>query len=181
MGEKKLVRPFEIHATIEGPGIQNPAKVEGKTEPETIESGMPMDTLAIIEQAKRDGINTENLEKPFTRQETKMYLILSEYSEVDTDEQISHDWEIFYGTTQELYDKLKIMIEDESMHYDVMKSRLLVNGETARLKTNVSVYHFMSMQIERGNAVDETGFDISDYYYELSEEEEAFYHGEETR
>lgn len=175
MGENNT-KPFELKTTI----------TTGNGEEVQQEQKMPMNTLDIIAEAREKGLDKENLKRPLTTKDTpqiKMYLILSEYSYNDHDDdkiQYIRDWEIFYGTTQDLYDHLIILITDDGVEYDVMKSRLLVNGENTRLKNNASVYQFMKMQIERGNAVDETDFDIEDYYYELPEDEEEFYHGKET-
>lgn len=172
MGENNT-KPFELKTSI----------TTGSGEHVQSEQKMPMNTLEIVNKAKAEGIDKEKLKRPLTTKDTpqiKMYLILSEYSYDDSEDQIIHDWELFYGTTQDLYDHLKLLITDEGVNYDVMKSRLLVNGENTRLKNNASVYQFMSMQIERGNVVDETDFDIEEYYYDLPEDEEEFYHGKEA-
>lgn len=173
MGENNT-KPFELKTSI----------TTGSGEQVQSEQKMPQNTLDIVNQVKANGgLDKEKLQRPFTTKNTpqiKMYLILSEYSYIENPDQIIHDWELFYGTTQDLYDHLKLLITDEGANYDVMKSRLLVNGENTRLKNNASVYQFMSMQIERGNVIDDTNFDIEDYYYDLPDEEEEFYHGKET-
>ena len=176
MGENNT-KPFELKTSI----------TTGSGEEVQSEQKMPMNTFDIINAQKAkeeaEGLDNSKLKRPLTTKDTpqiKMYLILSEYSYDNNEDQIIHDWELFYGTTQDLYDHLKLLITDDGVNYDVMKSRLLVNGENTRLKNNASVYQFMSMQIERGNVVDETDFDINDYYYDLPEDEEEFYHGKEA-
>lgn len=172
MGENNT-KPFELKTTI----------TTGNGEQVKSEQKMPMNTLEIIAEAREKGLDKENLKRPLVTKDTpkiKMYLILSEYSYTDNEVQNIHDWEIFYGTTQDLYDHLMLLITDDGVNYDVMKSRLLVNGDNTRLKNNASVYQFMKMQLERNTVVDETDFDIEDYYYDLPEDEEEFYHGKET-
>lgn len=176
MEEKKLVKPFTVSI--------NRGDTSGEKAQES-EQTMPMDTLAIVraEEEKRKNQNEHvKLERPFTTKDTpeeKMYLILMQYSADNSSAEYERDWAFFRGTTQDLYDHLKTLISDPDIEFDVMKSRLLVNGEKSRLTNNVSVYAFMLGCQEKNKITEETPFDISEYYYELSDDEEAEFHGEE--
>lgn len=111
-------------------------------------------------------------EKPFTIEvpKTKLYLILKYYNSNEECVEDMKDYEFFTGTSQELYDHIKVEIEEEP-YFDIMKSSVLVDSlKILSLAQRCSVYIFMRDAKETGKIVDNTSFDINDYYYEEGED-----------
>lgn len=115
--------------------------------------------------------------KPFVRAESpseKLYLILKYYEETELDGEEIRDFEFFTGTSQDLYDYLKSEIEaDTTTQLDIMRSRILVDSPKISISHKCTVYMFMKDLRDRGTVVDDTNFDIEDYYYSLETEEKG--------
>lgn len=129
---------------------------------------------------KKDTVHKEEqpkLIKPFTRVETpstKLYLVLKYYDEKDLDGEEIRDFEFFEGTSQDLYDYLKAEIEaDSDTQLDVMRSRILVDSPKISISHKCSVYMFMKDLRNRGVVLDNTSFDIEDYFYSFETEEKG--------
>ena len=129
---------------------------------------------------KKDTVHKEEqpkLIKPFTRVETpstKLYLVLKYYDEKDLDGEEIRDFEFFEGTSQDLYDYLKAEIEaDSDTQLDVMRSRILVDSPKISISHKCSVYMFMKDLRNRGVVMDDTSFDIEDYFYSFENEEKG--------
>lgn len=129
---------------------------------------------------KKDAVHKEEqpkLIKPFTRvetQSTKLYLVLKYYDEKDLDGEEIRDFEFFEGTSQDLYDYLKAEIEaDSDTQLDVMRSRILVDSPKISISHKCSVYMFMKDLRNRGVVLDNTSFDIEDYFYSFEIEEKG--------
>ena len=129
---------------------------------------------------KKDTVHKEEqpkLIKPFTRVETpstKLYLVLKYYDEKDLDGEEIRDFEFFEGTSQDLYDYLKAEIEaDSDTQLDVMRSRILVDSPKISISHKCSVYMFMKDLRNRGVVLDNTSFDIEDYFYSFETKEKG--------
>ena len=129
---------------------------------------------------KKDAVHKEEqpkLIKPFTRVETpstKLYLVLKYYDEKDLDGEEIRDFEFFEGTSQDLYDYLKAEIEaDSDTQLDVMRSRILVDSPKISISHKCSAYMFMKDLRNRGVVLDNTSFDIEDYFYSFETEEKG--------
>lgn len=111
----------------------------------------------------------EQMEQPFTTIDTpprkKLYLILRYITDDEGGEDI-RDFEFFKGTTQELYDKLRMeLLEDKN--FDAMKSRVLVDAPNISISHKCSVFMFMKDTKDLKKIEDNTAFDIMDYYYDI--------------
>ena len=96
------------------------------------------------------------------------------YDEKDLDGEEIRDFEFFEGTSQDLYDYLKAEIEaDSDTQLDVMRSRILVDSPKISISHKCSVYMFMKDLRNRGVVMDDTSFDIEDYFYSFENEEKG--------
>lgn len=138
-------------------------------------------TAEMVKEPPKPGVvyrDGKELIQPFTTVDTpveKLYLILKYYENRENpDGEMERDFEFFTGTSQSLYDHLKeeIMEQDDQdckLALDVMKSRVLVDSPNIKISHKCTVFIFMKDIIERGKAIDESSFDIMDYYYEEEE------------
>lgn len=109
--------------------------------------------------------------RPFETIDTpkeKLYLILKIYEDQENDSEELRDFEFFTGTSQNLYDHLKEEIELNS-GIDVMRSRVLVDSPNISISHKCSVFMFMRDTKDLGKIIDDSSFDINDYYYEVDE------------
>ena len=125
-------------------------------------------TRRALEESK--GKVPETTVKPFVVQNEnvivkKKYLVLKYYSADDDGEEVK-DFDFFEGTTQELYEYLKDEIINND-HFDVMKSKVLVDSPRVSLSKMCSVYGLMENFIMNSRVIDETSFNIRDYYYDI--------------
>lgn len=135
-------------------------------------------TAEVVKELPKPGVvyrDGKEMIQPFTTIDTpveKLYLILKYYEDREnSDGEMVRDFEFFTGTSQTLYDHLKeeIIEQDEEgcrLALDVMKSRVLVDSPNIKISHKCTVFIFMKNIIERGKAVDDSSFDIMDYYYE---------------
>ena len=113
----------------------------------------------------------EKMIKPFVIEEapkTKLYLVLKYYSANSDNGEDYKDYEFFTGTTQEMYDHLKVELEN-SDGFDAMRSRILVDSPNITISHKCSVYLFMKDAKDIGKVVDESSFNINDYYYDTED------------
>lgn len=122
---------------------------------------------------KKEENKPKEMIKPFTIEEApkvKLYLVLKYYSANSEYVEDYRDYEYFRGTTQEMYDHLKVELET-SDEFDAMKSRVLVDSPNITISHKCSVYMFMKDARDIGKVKDESSFDIADYYYDLEDTE----------
>ena len=108
--------------------------------------------------------------KPFTMDENKskekLYLILAYYDSLVENGEDEKDWEFFRGTTQGLYDHVKLMMTSDK-RFDAMRSKIFVDSPSITIgSANTSVFRIMLELREKGRVVDDTSFDIRDYYWD---------------
>lgn len=123
------------------------------------------------ETAVNEGeINTETVEQEeVIAPKEKLYLILKYYNSGVEGAEDYRDFEFFTGTTQALYDHMKTEIEMTD-DLDIMRSRVLVDSHNITISHKCSIYVFMKDAKDTGRVVDNTSFDIHDYYYETDNE-----------
>ena len=115
-------------------------------------------------------INTETVEQEeVIAPKEKLYLILKYYNSGEEGAEDYRDFEFFTGTTQALYDHMKTEIEMTD-DLDIMRSRVLVDSHNITISHKCSIYVFMKDAKDTGRVVDNTSFDIHDYYYETDNE-----------
>lgn len=118
----------------------------------------------------------ENLQKVFTVDETvikeKEYLLLLEFVLGDNEEN-ERNYEFITGTTEKVYDYIKgMMFDDNIAGLDVMHSYVIVDSPKVSISKRITIYKFMKNAIVTGRVIDESGFDIEEYYYEDPDENE---------
>lgn len=144
---EKLTKPFTINI------------VRGDQETTTNETAV-----------NEEEINTETAEQEeVIAPKEKLYLILKYYNSGAEGAEDYRDFEFFTGTTQALYDHMKTEIE-VSDDLDIMRSRVLVDSHNITISHKCSIYVFMKDAKDTGRVVDNTSFDIHDYYYETDNE-----------
>lgn len=114
----------------------------------------------------------KKLIKPFVvndkSSKLKLYLILKYYNSGNDGAEDYRDFEFFNGTTSDVYAHLKLEIET-STDFDVMRSRILVDSPNISISHKCSIYTFMKDAKDTGRVIDNTSFDIQDYYYDEME------------
>lgn len=138
--KKNMVKPFTVNINKSGEIISEKKQIEKMIKP------------FVIEEAPK----------------TKLYLVLKYYSVNSDNREDYRDYEFFTGTTQEMYDHLKMELEN-SDEFDAMRSRILVDSPNITISHKCSVYLFMKDAKDIGKAVDESSFNINDYYYEIDD------------
>lgn len=128
----------------------------------------------IPEEYKEQAREEIGLTRPFEYEDqtpkTKLYLILKYYNSGDDGAEDYKDFEFFTGTTQELYDHLKLEITTED-NLDIMRSRVLVDSPKITIAHKFTIFAFMKNAYDNGKVKNNTSFDIMDYYYETDNEE----------
>ena len=151
-----------------GREIQNPQSFGAKEtpiKPFAIDRGL----------AEQNGLIKERI-KPFTVDEnmvkTKLYLILVYYDSLVENGEDEKDWEFFKGTTQELYDHVKMLMTDDK-RFDAMRSMIFVDSPSITIGSkNTSVFRIMLELKEKGRIKDESSFDIHEYYWDMDDTEQ---------
>lgn len=93
---------------------------------------------------------------------TKLYLILWEKTNVNTDE-IINDYQFIQGTRL-TYEHIKELLEaerEDGLMYDVNKSLIIVDSPKINITNAISLYKFMSKMKE--TLQDDSLFNIDDY------------------
>ena len=102
----------------------------------------------------------------------KKYLITIIGYEIDNENIEYRTWEFIEGR-QKAYDFIKDLLiaepEDVGFVMDVMKSKVLLDSENFKYSDAPSVFVFMDMMRVSNKIIDESTFDIKDYYYEEEE------------
>lgn len=115
--------------------------------------------------------NTENLVRAMSYEEDKKtYLVLLE-GEIPTNEGENYKTYEFILGRQATYDYIKDIIQSQDIIFDAMKSKVIVDSEKVNIGKALSVYNFMRIMKENNKVVDESSFDIEDYYYNIEEKE----------
>lgn len=159
MEEQKLIKPFSISFG------DDTEKKETKKSP-----------VQVID------LSDKNVFQPFTTIDTpkpKLYLILMySYDTGDSGStELSRDFEFVRGTTQQVYDHIKELIESYSgadQELDLMKSLIYVDSPNISIGHRCTLYMFMSDTRATGRITDDSDFDIKEWYYLESEEEKTF-------
>lgn len=119
----------------------------------------------------------EKLQKPFIMDETMMkekeYLVLMEFEFPEEDRENERFFDFITGTTATVYDYIKdIMYNDNEAGLDIMHSYVLVDSPKVSISKRITIYKFMKNAIVTGKVIDESGFNIDEFYYEDPDEEE---------
>lgn len=135
--------------------------------------------VKMTEKERQDAINKRKLQDG----DLYKYLVLLEGEYIDSDGENYKSYEIIKGR-QATYDFIKDLLESQNTGIseyivDVSKSKIIVEPpvitpETPRitLSNMLSVYAFMKAMKEKGRIVDESSFDIEEYYDGYIEDEE---------
>lgn len=119
----------------------------------------------------------EALQKPFIMDETMMkekeYLVLMEFEFPEEDRENERFFDFITGTTSTVYEYIKgIMYNDNESGLDIMHSYVIVDSAKVTISKRITIYKFMKNAIVTGKVIDESGFNIDEYYYEDPDEEE---------
>lgn len=116
-----------------------------------------------------EGVQRRRMKKPFIIDETmvqeKEYLLLLVFTSDDYEDEKT--FEFITGTSSTVYKYIRnLMGKDNEVCLDVKKSMLLVDSPKVSLSKRVSVYKFMKNTIATGKVIEDTGFDIDEFYYQ---------------
>lgn len=139
--------------------------------------GITDDQIRAIEGEEGVRKRRESLEKPFIMDETMMkekeYLVLMEFEFPEEDRENERFFDFITGTTATVYEYIKnIMYNNNESGLDIMHSYVLVDSPKVSISKKITIYKFMKNAIVTGKVVDESGFDIEEYYYDPEDEEE---------
>lgn len=131
----------------------------------------------ILDIEGQEGLETRqlNLIKPFEMDERMMqekeYLLLLVFTADEYEDEKT--FEFITGTTTQVYNRVKqIMGKDNECCLDIKKSSIIVDSPKVSISKRISIYKFMKNAIVTGKVIEDTGFDIDEFYYEDSEDEE---------
>lgn len=96
----------------------------------------------------------------------KVYLLLLTFDVPEEDGEFNQKWEFVKGR-EAAYNRIKELILDfyETYHPLIIgESYIAVDTMKAKITDSKPIYKFMKDVIERGQIVDESGFDIDDYF-----------------
>ena len=99
----------------------------------------------------------------------KMYLVLLYIPSMEDNIEDSKDF-FFKTGRQAVYDRIKELLE-ENPNIDCMKSLIFVDSPNITISNRTSVYSFMKDVRERKSVIDDTSFDIRDFYYDPGDED----------
>lgn len=116
----------------------------------------------------------EALEKPFIIDETmiqeKEYLLLLVFT-IDNYED-EKTFEFITGTTVDVYKFIKDqMANDNESCLDIKKSFVIVDSPKVSISKRITIYKFMKNALVTGKVIDDSGFNIDEFYYKDSDEE----------
>lgn len=140
---------------------------------------MDLDYAELIQEGEQERKQRQEnkLTKPFTmdlqaaKAGEKMYLILLVYTCQDSED--VHDFQFIIGR-QATYDRLKELLQnsDNDEQLDAMKSLVFVDSPKIQISKRLSVFSFMRDMKLNNKVIDDTSFDIHDYYYEMEDNDE---------
>lgn len=112
--------------------------------------------------------------KPFTIDESmvkeKEYLLLLVFTKDEYEDE--RTFEFITGTTADVYKFIKNqMANDNESCLDIKKSFVIVDSPKVSISKRITVYKFMKNAIITGKVIEESGFNIDEFYYEDSDEE----------
>lgn len=115
----------------------------------------------------------QELIKPFELDESMMqekeYLLLLVFTADEYEDEKT--FEFITGTTSQAYNRIKqIMGKDNECCLDIKKSSIIVDSPKVSISKRISIYKFMKNAIVTGKVIEDTGFDIDEFYYEDSDE-----------
>lgn len=133
---------------------------------------MDLDYAKLVKEGEEERkASQEKMTKPFVmdldyaKSENKLYLILIVYSRIDGEDM--HDFEFVTGR-QNVYDRIKELLtaNERGEEVDAMKSLIFVDSPKVQISKKLSLYRFMKDMKINDKVIDESSFDIQDYYYE---------------
>ena len=140
---------------------------------------MDLNYAELIKQGEDERkLRKENkMVKPFTmdldkaKSGDKMYLVLYVYTSQDGED--IRDFEFITGR-QNTYDRIKelLIATEDCEQLDAMKSLVFVDSPKIQISNRLNAYTFMKDMRLNNKIVDDTSFDINDYYYEVDNNEE---------
>lgn len=118
----------------------------------------------------------ENLQKMITIDETmvheKEYLLLLEFI-LNDDQENERNFEFIRGTTANVYEYIKnILFDNNVAGLDIMHSYVIVDSPKVSISKRITIHKFMKNALVTGKVIDESGFNIDEYYYEDPDNEE---------
>lgn len=96
----------------------------------------------------------------------KMYLVLLYINSNDDNVEDSKDF-FFIRGRQDVFDALKDALENYNA--DAMRSLIFVDSPKVTISTRTSVYKFMKDMIDTNRVLNDSDFDIQDYYYDIKD------------
>lgn len=143
---------------------------------------MDLNYAKLIEEGeteRKERQEADKMTKPFTmdldyaKSQDKLYLVLLVFNHNYDGGEDTRDFEFIHGR-QFTYDRLKQLLTDPNAdeQLDAMKSLVFVDSPKIRISNKLNVYTFMKDMKFSDKIVDESSFDIQDYYYELEENDE---------
>lgn len=120
----------------------------------------------------------KELIKPFKVDESlvteKLYLLLLVFSHDEYEDE--RTFEFIEGTSAEVYNYIKMLLEDDNdLKLDLKKSTILVDSPRVTISKRINLYKFMKNVIVTGKVIDDSGFNIDDFYYGDEDDEEEEY------
>lgn len=122
-----------------------------------------------------EGVRKRALEKPFIIDESmiqeKEYLLLLVFTQDEYEDEKT--FEFITGTSGSIYKYIRnLMKHDNDICLDVKKSMIIVDSPKVSLSKRVSIYKFMKNTVATGKVIEDTGFDIDEFYYQDDEDSE---------
>lgn len=99
----------------------------------------------------------------------KKYLVLLYITSTEDNIEDGKDF-FFENGRQAVYDRIKGMLEN-NWNIDCMRSLVFVDSPKITIASHTTIYSFMRDVREQKKVIDDSSFDIEDYYYEVDEEE----------
>lgn len=107
----------------------------------------------------------------------KLYLVLAVYQSTEDNVEDTRDF-FFEKGRQKVFDKIKEILQSGDS-LDVMRSLIYVDSTKVPISKRTSVYRFMKDAIDSNKVLNNTSFDIDDYWYDVEDEERTDIDGEE--
>lgn len=99
----------------------------------------------------------------------KLYLVLVVNSSMEDNVEDDRDF-FFVKGRQAVFDKIRLMLESGEP-IDIMRSLIYVDSNKVKISMRTSVYRFMRDCLNTSKVINDSGFDIGDYYYDYEYEE----------
>ena len=190
MADEKLIKPFTIDhdgvaktqvesmVPTEDSKISNIAdelKIPEKQDEKSILLKNKTDykeekkTKGVLEAAKKTMIKPfEILAEGAADPTRKLYLVLLYIGSDSDNEEDTKDF-FFVKGRQAVFNAIKDALENYNV--DAMRSLIFVDSPKVTISTKTTVYQFMKDMINTNKVINDTNFDINDYYYEIDDTE----------